>query len=573
MTRRLMLVPADVDRLRAEAAEGGHPRQDFEELSVALDADILSWSDVERSDSRLVRVVRRVAGKTAALACLGWQRRAATCFTTAEDVGMVFALLMRLRRSGTVHVMIAHMLTSPKKVPVFKALGLRRGIDAVIAYTSRQTEFARDELGFGESRLHRIHFHCDERYFLPPEILSGEPPERAGLVAVGRELRDYPTLVEAVRGLDTQLTIVGNSPWSRRKSQLAEMGLPPNVKLASGLSYEELRSLYGSSELAIVPLQDVDSPAGVTSIFEALSTCTPVIVSDTTGIADSVDGCEAVERVEPGNVDAMRQAIAWLLADGTRRQRMGQKGRAAVEEERSLDVFVERVVGVVEATEAVVHAPKTSRGLFGGRSLVSLVGAVWPVFTARMWLRSLQSVGHRVRTYGKPRVTNLGRMTVGDRTTIFSNTVRSEFVAYAGGHLEIGSGVFINYGASLSAHDHVHIGDGSQIGTYAIMMDNDYHKVGQLDATPDSAPIILGKNVWLGVRVVVLKGVTIGDNSVIGAGSVVTKDVPANCLAAGVPAKVIRRFDAPEAEVPEGVEHADGDETVQSPSVSDVLSA
>jgi acetyltransferase-like isoleucine patch superfamily enzyme/glycosyltransferase involved in cell wall biosynthesis len=548
MTQRLMLVPADVAHLREEATVGGFPRQDFTELSAALGADLLSWSDVQQSDSRVVAMIRKFAGKTAALAYLGWQRGAGTYFTTAEDVGMVLALLLRLRRGGSVHVMIGHMLSSPKKVPVFRLLGLRRGIDAVISYTSRQTQFAEDELGFHASCTHRIHFHCDERFFLPPEILSGEPSERSGLVAVGRELRDYPTLVEAMRGLHAELTIVGNSPWSRRKNQLAEVGLPDNVKLASGLSYEELRDLYGRSELAIVPLQNVNSPAGVTSIFEALSTCTPVVVSDTSGIADSIDGCTAVERVVPGNADALRESIAWLLADSSRREAMGRAGRAAVEEDRGLDAYVDRIVRIVEETEAAIHAPKTSRSVLGSRSLVSLITAAWPVLTARVWLRSLQFVGSRVRTYGKPRVTNLGRMDVGDRTTIFSNTVRSEFVAHPGGHLEIGSGVFINYGASLSAHEHVQIGDNCQIGSYAIMMDNDYHKVGELDATPDSAPIVLGKNVWLGVRVVVLKGVTIGDNAVIGAGSVVTKDVPANCLAAGVPAKVIRRIEAPESE-------------------------
>jgi acetyltransferase-like isoleucine patch superfamily enzyme len=53
-------------------------------------------------------------------------------------------------------------------------------------------------------------------------------------------------------------------------------------------------------------------------------------------------------------------------------------------------------------------------------------------------------------------------------------------------------------------------------------------------------PIIIGNNVWIGTNVTVLKGVTIGDGAIIAAGSVVTKDVPANCMAAGVPAKVIK---------------------------------
>lgn len=58
-----------------------------------------------------------------------------------------------------------------------------------------------------------------------------------------------------------------------------------------------------------------------------------------------------------------------------------------------------------------------------------------------------------------------------------------------------------------------------------------------------TAPIKIGKNVWITTRCIVLGGVTIGDNSIIGAGSVVTKDIPPDCLAAGNPAKVVKYFD------------------------------
>jgi acetyltransferase-like isoleucine patch superfamily enzyme len=164
-----------------------------------------------------------------------------------------------------------------------------------------------------------------------------------------------------------------------------------------------------------------------------------------------------------------------------------------------------------------------------------------------LWhLRSCTRVGRLPRVYGRPRITNLGEIVIGDKFLFFSNTVTSEMVAYPGGRIEIGSGVFINYGASLSAHQLVRLGDGCQLGSYACLMDNDYHRVEDRSKPGESRPIILGRNVWLGVRVIVLKGVTIGENAVIGAGSVVTKDIPANCLAAGLPAKVIRTFAAPE---------------------------
>lgn len=160
-----------------------------------------------------------------------------------------------------------------------------------------------------------------------------------------------------------------------------------------------------------------------------------------------------------------------------------------------------------------------------------------------MWhLRRCTRVGRLPRVYGRPRITNLGEIVIGDKFRFFSNTVTSEMVAYQEGRIEIGSNVFINYGASFSAHKLVRIGDDCQIGSYVCLMDNDYHRVEDRSQLSESIPIILEKNVWLGVRVIVLKGVTIGENSVIGSGSVVTKSVPANCVAAGMPAKVIRTF-------------------------------
>ena len=178
--------------------------------------------------------------------------------------------------------------------------------------------------------------------------------------------------------------------------------------------------------------------------------------------------------------------------------------------------------------------------------------AAWHVLLGKWRLRRCTRVGRLPRVYGRPRITNPGEIVVGDKFRFFSTTVPSEMVAHAGGRIEIGNNVFINYGASLSAHQRVRIGDSCQLGSYACLMDNDYHGVEERGRAGESKPIILGRNVWLGVRVIVLKGVTIGDNAVIGAGSVVTRDIPANCLAAGVPARVIRAFEPPDHRVSSG---------------------
>jgi maltose O-acetyltransferase len=77
-----------------------------------------------------------------------------------------------------------------------------------------------------------------------------------------------------------------------------------------------------------------------------------------------------------------------------------------------------------------------------------------------------------------------------------------------------------------------------------MLMDNAFHRLEpeRRNEVPPSAPIVIGNNVWLGARTIVLPGVTIGHDSVIGAGSVVTRDVPPRTLSAGVPARPIKNL-------------------------------
>jgi len=112
--------------------------------------------------------------------------------------------------------------------------------------------------------------------------------------------------------------------------------------------------------------------------------------------------------------------------------------------------------------------------------------------------------------------------------------------------IEIGDGNWFNNNVSLVANERIVVGNGCQIGDLVAIYDCDFHELdpkNRIRSAGPSAPVVIGNNVWLGSRVMVLKGVTIGDNSVVGAMSVVTKSIPANCVAAGNPARVIRSLE------------------------------
>ena len=112
------------------------------------------------------------------------------------------------------------------------------------------------------------------------------------------------------------------------------------------------------------------------------------------------------------------------------------------------------------------------------------------------------------------------------------------------GRISIGDYALITPGVRITASDLIEIGHSCMIASGAYITDSDWHSLyDRIERNAEPAPIRIGDNVWIGDRATVLKGVTIGDNSVVGAGAVVAKDVPANVVVAGNPARVVKELD------------------------------
>lgn len=121
---------------------------------------------------------------------------------------------------------------------------------------------------------------------------------------------------------------------------------------------------------------------------------------------------------------------------------------------------------------------------------------------------------------------------------------------YSDPALLIGSNVVMADYSYVSCANHVSIGDGCLLGINAFITDNSHgaNIAAELDIAPNDreivskGPVCIGKNVWIGRNVCILSGVNIGDGAIIGANAVVTHDVPAYAVAAGIPAKVIKQL-------------------------------
>lgn len=109
-----------------------------------------------------------------------------------------------------------------------------------------------------------------------------------------------------------------------------------------------------------------------------------------------------------------------------------------------------------------------------------------------------------------------------------------------GKNIHIGENVFINACCHFQDHGGVFLGDGCQIGHNVVFATLNHGISPQDRQNTYPAPIILGRNVWVGSNSTILQGVTIGDNAIIAAGAVVSKDVPANTIVGGVPARYIK---------------------------------
>ena len=117
------------------------------------------------------------------------------------------------------------------------------------------------------------------------------------------------------------------------------------------------------------------------------------------------------------------------------------------------------------------------------------------------------------------------------------------FTTDCGKNINLGENIFINAGCRFQDHGGITIGDGALIGHNVVLATLNHGFAPEKRSNTYPAPIVIGKNVWVGANVTVVPGVTIGDKAVIAAGVVVTKDVPANTIAGGVPAKVIKTLE------------------------------
>jgi glycosyltransferase involved in cell wall biosynthesis len=393
-TRILMVITAQpTPAMRAEIAAGRLPRRDYDALRAELGADMLHPGDLRAS--RFGRLLLRLFRRSGALALAAFFRRGDydVIYCDSEAIGLQLAMLLKLSLAPVGRprlVMLGHYL-SPLKKRIWFRLGVASHIDRLIVHAGTQQALAVDVLGMPEERVTRLPYFADTRFWsrggVDPNSARTPSEPLDYICSVGLEFRDYPTLVEAVRGLPVRVRIAAASEWSRHSPLTHGRSIPENVHIRR-YDPADLRRLYAGSRFVVLPLLDVDNQAGITALLEAMALGKTVILTRTRGQTDVVRGWQASGSaqaepvpgfldvpglahtlgtlptgyyVPPGDPEALRAAVQHLLANPALAEELGRNARRVIEACFSLEAFTRRFAAAIRSDEQPAEELATLR--------------------------------------------------------------------------------------------------------------------------------------------------------------------------------------------------------------------
>jgi len=280
--------------------------------------------------------------------------------TWSEAVAVPIAALMMVLPRRPAHVGVFSWLSKPKKaIPLWLVKG---GIDRFVVHPPLQHRFAIERLGLSpEQAPPGLRWWVDTNFWRP----SYGPGDL--ICCVGREMRDYPTLIEAIRPLSIPCHIAAgavttgvSNPWLRLDGREIPASLSVGAK-----SPDALRELYQQSRFVVIPLIPSDTDNGITAALEAFAMGKAVICTDTPGqVGVLEDGVNCV-RVPPHNPRALRDAILRLWGDPALCVEMGKAGRELVERRHNIDQWV---AGVGAAIASAIDERSERRGRTNSRT-------------------------------------------------------------------------------------------------------------------------------------------------------------------------------------------------------------
>jgi glycosyltransferase involved in cell wall biosynthesis len=269
-----------------------------------------------------------------------------------ERITLSLMALQALSGQGKPHVAMMYWFSRPSvRLPM---LAFAQSLHAIVTWSSAQRRYAIEHLGIAPEKIYLIKHFVDQLFWCPRGRGAGAACDT--ICSAGAEMRDYPTLLEALRGTDLPCHIatdhvrVDKLGFARRIRSDRFAGLASENVTIGRKALVDLRDLYGRSRFVVVPLRATDTDNGVSVILEAMAMGKPVICSRTKGQVDVVEEGVTGLFIPVGDAKALRDAMLELWNDPARCRAMGQAARAYVEKHHSLDKFCRDAKGAIDAS-------------------------------------------------------------------------------------------------------------------------------------------------------------------------------------------------------------------------------
>ena len=344
MARVLTLATAGINpQQQQDANHPCYPRVDYLELQRFLKTDTLDYTIYSQTQiGGLLRYLETQLRSDLYLASIGLLKKIPyeLVFAMSERVGIPFATLNRFSpyRKNFVTMFTCW---SARQERFITRLNLLPAMDGIAVHCRSMKENL-VKLGARPDQVHLLHYGIDHHFFSP---LTGSPSEPNFVVSVGEvRSRDYKSLFAAAVDLPAQLTVAASGNWYAREKKKTVRARPPaNTTIVSKAPLVELRKLYARAQFVVAPVYDTVYSAGATVVLEAAGMGRPTIAFRSQGIVDYIVDGETGILTPPGDVYALREAMAYLLAHPQEARRLGENARQLVAERFNLDNYVAKI--------------------------------------------------------------------------------------------------------------------------------------------------------------------------------------------------------------------------------------
>jgi glycosyltransferase involved in cell wall biosynthesis len=280
--------------------------------------------------------------------------------TWSEKLSLAMLMQRQAMKARKPHIAMMYQFEKPNvRVPL---TAFKKNLHAVVTWSSVQRRALIERIGFPSERVYLIRHYVDQVFYSPRST------EEDMICAVGAEMRDYATLIEAVQGTGLRCHLATDHVripgrfrlLNDRRVPIGNIGMRGDSNITEGrMSLMELRDLYARSRFVVVPLLPSDTDNGVTCILEAMAMGKPVICSRTRGQVDVIEEGVTGLYVPVGDAAALRTAMLSLWNEPQRARQMGRNARAFIEEHHTLEKFTATTRSAAEASLEGRPAPDT----------------------------------------------------------------------------------------------------------------------------------------------------------------------------------------------------------------------